>query len=277
MNRILAAVFAVLLGLLVGVPDAEAKRFGGGRSFGMQRDAGTLSSPAPRTRDAAAPTGAAAPSAGVPPRRTWTGALTGLAAGLGISALLAHFGLGEEFAGVVMAALLAFGGLLLLRMVIGTTTVARRPMAHAGRAPSASLESVHAPAGRASGASTERRDFDAAGFARQAKLNFIRLQAASDRGDLDDIRAFTTPEVFAEVAMQLRERGDETARTDVVELDAQVLDVAENERGHLVSVRFAGTLREAPAAAPEAFAEIWHLTKPCDGSDGWRVAGIQQG
>jgi predicted lipid-binding transport protein (Tim44 family) len=37
-----------------------------------------------------------------------------------------------------------------------------------------------------------------------------------------------------------------------------------------------GLIREEANAAPEAFSEVWHLTKPQDGSQGWHIAGIQQ-
>ncbi|MFB1029940.1 MAG: Tim44-like domain-containing protein, partial [Thauera sp.] len=118
--------------------------------------------------------------------------------------------------------------------------------------------------------------FDTEGFARQAKLNFIRLQAANDAGNLDDLREFTTPEVFAELCMQLNERKGAEQRTDVVELNAEVIDVAEENDRYVVSVRFSGLLREQADAAPEAFDEIWHLSKPLAGSAGWLIAGIQQ-
>lgn len=49
--------------------------------------------------------------------------------------------------------------------------------------------------------------FDAEAFIRTAKVNFIRLQAANDAGNLDDIREFTSPEMFAEIKMQMGERG----------------------------------------------------------------------
>ena len=41
-------------------------------------------------------------------------------------------------------------------------------------------------------------------FLRSAKTSFIRLQAANDRKDLNDIREYTTPEMFAEISMQLQ-------------------------------------------------------------------------
>jgi predicted lipid-binding transport protein (Tim44 family) len=119
-------------------------------------------------------------------------------------------------------------------------------------------------------------DFDAEAFVRQAKLHFIRLQAANDSGNLEDIREFTTPEVFAEIRLQLTERGATEQRTDVVELNGEVIEVAEEGDRYIVSVRFNGLLREDADSAPTAFDEVWHLAKPAHGSEGWRVAGIQQ-
>jgi predicted lipid-binding transport protein (Tim44 family) len=118
--------------------------------------------------------------------------------------------------------------------------------------------------------------FDTTAFLRQAKLNFMRLQAANDRKDLHDIRNFTTPEMFAEISLQAGERGEAAQQTDVTELNAELLDVTEGSEEHLASVRFHGALREAPGATLEAFDEVWHLAKPANGSAGWMIAGIQQ-
>lgn len=120
-------------------------------------------------------------------------------------------------------------------------------------------------------------DFDIAGFERNAKVNFVRLQAANDAGNLDDIRQFTTPEMFAEIKMELAERGTTAQKTDVLHMDAKVLEVEEDADRYLVSVRFTGMLRDTLASEPdEAFDEIWHLTKPRQGNGGWTLAGIQQ-
>ena len=45
---------------------------------------------------------------------------------------------------------------------------------------------------------------------------------------------------------------------------------------HVVSVRFTGVIRYQGETADEPFDEIWHLTKPRQGSGGWVVSGIQQ-
>jgi predicted lipid-binding transport protein (Tim44 family) len=118
--------------------------------------------------------------------------------------------------------------------------------------------------------------FDSAAFERIAKMIFIRMQAANDSGDLNDLRAFTTPEMFAAIKLDLQERGSATQRTDVVRVDAEVLDVAEETDRQVVSVRFHGLIREEMEGVAEPFDEVWHLVKPADGSREWAIAGIQQ-
>jgi predicted lipid-binding transport protein (Tim44 family) len=119
-------------------------------------------------------------------------------------------------------------------------------------------------------------DFDTAGFLRHAKTNFIRMQAAWDKADVNDIREFTTPELYAELKMQLTERGASPNNTDVVAIDAQLLGIETVGNEYLASVRFTGTIREAINAPAEPFAEVWNLAKPVNGQSGWLLAGIQQ-
>ena len=118
--------------------------------------------------------------------------------------------------------------------------------------------------------------FDSEGFLRVAKLNFVRLQAANDAGNLADLREFVSPEIFAEIKMQLEERGKTTQQTDVVTLNANLLEVVTEGSRHIASVHFTGMIREEANAPAQPFEEVWNLTKPADGSVGWVVAGIQQ-
>ena len=129
------------------------------------------------------------------------------------------------------------------------------------------------------GAMAESRipaDFDTAGFERNAKVNFIRLQAANDAGNIDDIRQFTTPEMFAELKMDLAERGSASQKTDVVSINAQVIEVDVDADRYLVSVRFTGVMRDDSGEPDESFNEVWHLMKLRQGSTGWMLSGIQQ-
>jgi len=76
--------------------------------------------------------------------------------------------------------------------------------------------------------------------------------------------------------MQLAERVDARQTTDVMTLNAEVLEAIDEGNRHIVSVRFTGLVREDADAAPVALDEVWHLSKPASGQGGWLIAGIQQ-
>jgi predicted lipid-binding transport protein (Tim44 family) len=119
-------------------------------------------------------------------------------------------------------------------------------------------------------------DFDSAAFLRHAKSSFIRMQAAWDKADTDDLREFTTPEIYAELKMQIQERGATADFTDVVTIDGELLGIETVGNEYLASVKFTGMIKPAPNAAAEPFAEVWNMSKPVSGSTGWVLAGIQQ-
>jgi predicted lipid-binding transport protein (Tim44 family) len=119
-------------------------------------------------------------------------------------------------------------------------------------------------------------DFDSAAFLRHAKSSFIRMQAAWDKADTDDLRQFTTPEIYAELKMQIQERGATADFTDVVTIDGELLGIETIGNEYLASVKFTGMIKPAPTAAAEPFAEVWNMSKPVSGSTGWVLAGIQQ-
>jgi len=287
MRKAFLAIFAVVIALGLSIGNAEAARLGGGKSVGMQRQAVTPKPAAPTqqavpTRPA---TPATAPAPAATPKRNWLGPIAGLAAGLGIAALLSHFGFGEGLANVVMIALLAMAALVVFRLIFRRPAKApEEPLQYAGANLGANLggEPACAPppaafpgsAGDASG--RVPADFDVDGFLRVAKLNFVRLQAANDAGDQRDLDEFLTPSLGAEIRRQMAERGGEKQQTDVVTLNAELLEVVTEGDQHIASVHFNGMVRERADAAAESFSEVWHLSKPTDGSSGWRVAGIQQ-
>lgn len=118
-------------------------------------------------------------------------------------------------------------------------------------------------------------DFDVAGFVENAKHYFRRLQLANDAGNLDDLREFTTPQLFAEFAAEIRTRQGENY-TEVVRLDAELLGIETQDGEYLASVRFSGLIREGRNMPPQTFDEVWNLSKPLQGSVGWVLSGIQQ-
>ncbi len=288
MKRFLIALCAVTALATVGVQDAEAKRLGGGSSSGMSRNTAPMqrqaTTPPQQTKPAtqAAPAATPTPAAAAQPSgmRRWLGPIAGIAAGLGLAALFSHLGIGEGMGNILTIALLVMAGVFLFRMLFRRTQPAQPGYQYAGAGAPAPARFEAAPTGSAAAVPDDGAPmpagFDAEGFLRQAKLNFIRLQAANDKGDMDDISQFVTPEFFAEVKMQFTERGKAAQQTDVVQLDAALVEVVEEGKRFIASVRFHGLLREEANAAPAPFDEVWHLVKPVDGSRGWSVAGIQQ-
>lgn len=118
--------------------------------------------------------------------------------------------------------------------------------------------------------------FDADAFVHQAKVNFIRLQAANDEGNLDDLRAFTTPEVYAELKLDIDARKGASQKTEVIDLEAAIVDYVEEAERWVASVRYSGRLYEDESVVASDLDEVWHLAKPKSGKTGWMVAGIQQ-
>ena len=289
----LAIVLA--LGLSLVTVDAEAKRLGGGKSSGMQRQ--TTTQKAPDATPAQSPAGAAAAAPAAAPKRSWMGPLAGLAAGLGLAALASHFGFGDELASMMMIGLAVMAVMVVIGIIMRKRAAARQPLANgtagmqyagaqAGEGGAGQVSKPYDVAmpgssiGSAIGSNLNQptipADFDVPGFVRNAKVQFIRLQAANDAGNLDDIRQFTTPEMFAEIQMDIAEHVAAEQQTEVVSVEADVIEVLQEPTRYVVSVRFSGLIREGKGAQAAPFDEMWHLVKSRAGTQGWLLSGIQQ-
>lgn len=284
MKTFLSLFVITLFSFGLVVPDAEAKRFGGGSNIGKQRSA-------PMQREAPKQTQNAAPApAPAQPKQSFMGRWGGMLAGLGIGALIGSMiggNLGAAL-GMILNILLIVGVIYLVYRLFFARKAApgMQRMQFAGPTPDTDIRPAPAYQGGAFvndsvGAVTATpdipADFDAKAFLRQAELAFMRLQAANDARDLNDIREYTTPEMFAEIAMQVRERDEQPQQTDVVSVNAQLLEVVREGDYTIASVRYTGLIRETPDATPEAFDEIWHVRRDENDRDGtWLISGIQQ-
>ncbi len=303
----LLLILVLALGLATFDADA-ARRFGGGGNVGKQRATPTQTTkeaapaPASPTQSAATPAKPAQAPAPAPQPQGFMGKWGGMIAGLGIGALLGSMfggGLGGAFGGILLALLGAAAIFFLVRMFLSRGAPATKPMAYAGTggtepAPAAEVPAPAplergslgigsrvagepAPAPAAAGAlSALPPGFEVAPFERVAKTSFIRLQAANDAGDLDDIRDFTTPELYAEIAMIVKER-KEPQKTEVVSIGASLYDAVVEDGWEIASVRFTGLVREEAGANPVPVDELWHVRKKAgDPKGSWLIMGIQQ-
>ncbi|MGI4847416.1 MAG: Tim44 domain-containing protein [Janthinobacterium lividum] len=313
MKKFAIALLMVATTLATVVTDADARRLGGGGSIGRQSS--SVSRQAPPAQQSYQPARPATPPAAAPaapavrPASPWRGMLGGALLGLGLGAMLSHFGLGGAAAGMIstllMIAVLAFAAMFLFRMFarrgngqanqpayandyaartpdIGSRIEPAAPLAYQNGTQTGNISGMNGSMGSAASSFGSApgweipEGFDVPGFVRNAKTYFIRLQAAWDKADVNDIREFTTPEMFAELRMQIQERGATPNNTDVVSIDADLLGVERVGDDYQASVKFTGQIREATNAPVEPFAEVWNLLKPVSGQGGWALAGIQQ-
>ena len=261
MRTFFVLFMSVMLAFGLIANDAAAKRFGGGRSFGMSRNMNSF----------ARPQAFASSSANMAANKSkWLAPLAGLAIGSILGSLLMGHGLGS---GILAWLAIAFIGMTLFRLFRGSI---ERKMASANLShmqkpqtfeqPQQSFNSMFsAPQPEAVPA-----DFDKDAFVRDARVAFYRLQAAYDQKDLNDLRQFTSPEVYAEIQMQLEERGDAENQTLILNLEATVLEA----QALVASVQFSGKIKENQDPA-NFFEEVWHFTRN-DVNGRWVVAGLQQ-
>lgn len=317
MSRPLIRFFAAALVAVSGLAltavtfDAEAARVGKGSSFGRQspnvtsqKSAQPAAASSTTQRSAAAPAAGAA-TAGAAAKSgasRWLGPLAGIAAGLGIAALLSHLGLGGALADFLVLALIAgavvFGIMFIMRRMRGPQPAAQgagaggmsnqsnamwresnEPVTQAPVSLPASATGSMSAAGFGSDAPAPDQnwfipvDFDTQRFLSEAKKQFVSIQKVWDSGNIVEMRNFLTDDLMKELQAQLSGRIEEN-HTEVVLLNAELLGIEKVSDGHLASVRFSGMLREQAGAEAFRFEEVWNLFKPEQG--GWLLAGIQQ-
>ena len=302
--------------------DAEARRMGGGSSFGRQstqinRTPATQAPATPAARSAAAPAAGAAAGTAAAAQRSgmsrFLGPIAGIAAGLGIAALLSSLGLGgallEFLSSAILIGLVIFGIMFIVRRLRGG---AQRPAfqgAGQGTGPGAMRHSDNlrtpepmqrndfgaqntqpnaqpfTPASASIPAATTEvaqpvdtswyipADFNTVAFLQEAKKQFAHVQAIWDKGDVEQLRGYLTDDLVKELSPQITENAGRT-KTDIVLLNAELLGMEQVADGHLASVRFSGMLREEANQAAFRFEEVWNLYKT--DNSGWLLAGIQQ-
>jgi len=302
-------VFTFLFGFMSMVQVAEAKRFGGGSSFGYSKSVPSKSyNTAPKStasKPAATSTGKAATSGA----SKWLGPLAGLAAG----GLLAAMLFGDGFEGFQIMDFLILG--LIAFVLFKLFAAARMRQAQQSSYQSAYVEpsrpfepvasrdeslqrrESHSPQsdfaakggdsiiGSALGEAPSSQAqfmaevpdwFDAEQFLQGAKGHFITLQKAWDDLDVTEIESYCTPELFAEIKQQMQGRVSGDNHTVVDTLYAEMADRVVDGEYFVVSVRFSGFIQEEAGADAHAFREIWHIRRKLSNQGNWLVAGIQQ-
>jgi predicted lipid-binding transport protein (Tim44 family) len=286
--------------------------FGGRSSYSApyQRSAAQPTRPSSNQQQAGNPSQAARP--GMANR-----GLMGMLGGLALGGLLGSMFMGGGFHGLNFLDMLVFGGIafFLYRMFAARNASAQRPVfgQPSGRTshdsyqdassgyqqhPSQSAQNSSSgfntdilfdknkkPADLSNQSVQQDADFntyaipagfDEQGFLAGAKIAYKSLQKAWDGRDLAEIRGLTTDKVFAEIQDQINASTEEN-HTDILKLEAELLEVREIGNEIEAVVLFDTVMREDHDAQAGQVREVWHFVKPSSPKQTkWLLDGIQQ-
>lgn len=285
-----ACLIALFSAAMLASGPAEAKRLGGGGSFGKSYSySRTPTKQAPAQNNATGQQANQSGAAAAGGRGMMGGMLGGLLAGSLLGALF----FGGAFDGLQIMDLLVFGLLIFLAfklfaMFRGNNARQQPAMAGLGggnpqtyaapQTPAAGNRRFEVPAiGSAltgQPLSSKPEWFDEARFMSNVEMHFRELQRIWDQGDFSNLKEYVTPEMY----VHLREQHDALEgeqSTEVLTLRSELLDLLQDGDDVVAAIHFTGTLREN--GVEEAISEVWHVRHPKDDATAdWLLAGIQQ-
>lgn len=282
MKRFLSIAMALCIGLTMSL-DANAKRFGGGKSFGsapshQARQAAPAAAPA-----AAGAAGAAAKAGGA---SRWLGPLAGLAAGGLLASMFMGGGFqGMQFFDILIMAVIAF---LIFRFIAARRRKQQADMmAPAGHAPmqrEAFDAKTAAPSifGGGSAATAARPVinapawFNEQSFLEAARNHFQSLQQHWDANEMDKIAEFVTPQMLDFLKRERADLGDGFQSTYIDNLTVQLDGLDDREDKTIATLTFSGLSKTSRFDQGEAFSESWNMERQQGDNQPWLVAGIRQ-
>jgi predicted lipid-binding transport protein (Tim44 family) len=307
---LLSALIAFSL-LSAGAGEAYAARLGGGKSFGSRPSysapynrSGGFNQASPAQQPGYQPSAATQQNQAARAAMGNRGGLMGMLGGLALGGLLGAMFFGGAFEGINFMDILLFAGIafVLFKLFASRRQGGMEQPATGGPAYRQPVDPDYGQAYPRSAAGPGRpgfntdlllkrggtaaagfkpaaawpADFDAAGFLKGAKAAYAHLQQAWDQGDLAELRGLCTDKVFAELQEQIRQRQGEN-RTELVKVEAEILEVNDVGGDREVAVLFDVVLRESAGQPPAPVREVWHFTRSrASKQPTWFLDGIQQ-
>jgi predicted lipid-binding transport protein (Tim44 family) len=277
MQRFLSIALAMCLSLGLTMSfDAEAKRLGGGKSFGSAPSHQARQAP---TQQSAAPTSAGRQPAAASGASRWLGPLAGLAAG----GLLASMFMGDGFEGLQIMDMLIFG---LIAFLLFRFLAARRQQASPATANGAPMQREVSGAGSVFGGGSAAAAikpvinapawFNEQSFINAGREHFLSLQQHWDANEMEKIAEFVTPQLLEFLSRERADLGDGLQSTYVDDLDVQLDGVDDLSDKTAATLTFIGIAKTSRFDQGEAFSESWRLERAAGDNQPWLVAGIRQ-
>lgn len=277
--RRLLALFTLIFAVSITTTSfsTEAAKFGGSRSVGKS----FKTAPSQPTKQT---TNTANSSQTQQPKKSGLmgGLLGGLLAG-GLFAWLLGSGAFEGFQMMdfLMIAGLAFAAIMVFRAL-------RKSKAPTPRAAYSGPQQFEAPqqapiaSTAASGFAASDvpfnlpQGFDMHAFLQGSREHYRTLQQAWNQNDLEKIREYVTPELFAELSQERAKlTGDQ--HTEVMFVDAELVRADHTSYQAQVSVKFSGRYRDTQETLEQDIREIWHLERDLTRSNApWLIVGLEE-
>lgn len=280
--RWLLPFFAVFLMVGLTVPDAEARRMGGGKSFGaapMHKSQPAQRQQAPQQQ--ATPRNQQANPAAASGASRWLGPLAGIAAG----GLLASMLFGDGFQGLQLFDILIFGLLAFVLFKLfsrrNAPAMQRQPHPAGGPVPAPQQQPVW-PSQSASAqpaAAPVTMDapawFDADSFLKGAEEHFYTLQRHWRDNDVAGMAEYLDPALLQQMLAE-RSANPPSSNGFVEQLEARLEGIEQREGRTIATVGFTGVDREFPTDEGEHFDESWRLERADGDNQPWIICGIRQ-
>ncbi len=284
-NKFIISLLLISFFSLLALESSEARRMGGGRSFGKMPPIKRQATTPPKAPENISPKNA--PNSAVS-NRGGMGMLGGLAAGLGLAALASYLGIGGELMGllfilaIILLCFIAFRAFFskgLAKMALAGVSPERVPQTPVEE------KTENTTVRSCEGVRDANRNFDweipeKEKFLEVAKSKFIELQEHWSSGDLDRLENFCTEDLMEHLSSEFKKEDSRYPNLSVVELDAYLEGSKSitNQSGVTVLevyIRFNGLMRDSESL-PTKFNEVWTLQKISASNQGWLLAGIFQ-
>ena len=275
MQRFLSIALALCLGLTFSL-DADAKRFGGGKSWGAKPKHSQMQKQQAQPA-AGQTTGKQPATAGAKP------GIGGMLMGLAAGGLLASLFMGGAFEGLQIMDMLIFG---LIAFVIFKLLASRRrqmPQAATAGGPAMQREVHNANQSIFGGSSAAARPviqapawFNEKSFLQAAEGHFNALQQHWDANEMHLIAEFVTPEMLTFLTTERSSLGDAMQSTYIDDLTVQLDGIDEQSELTVATITFHGVAKTSRFDQGEAFSESWRMERKNGDNQPWLIAGIRQ-
>ncbi|HDU8578565.1 MULTISPECIES: Tim44 domain-containing protein [unclassified Vibrio] len=286
----LFSIVALLMFTVAVTPIAEAKKFGGSKSFGKSYK----TAPAPKQQQQNTNTVGKDQTAKSSSKKGLMGGLLGglLAGGL----LAAFFGgafEGIQFMDILIIGLIAFVIYKLMRGMLGAKQGSmnqhRQQPAFGGNASKFEQPNMQNFEQQPNtnnggfggfGAQTDvphnyPPGFDQAAFINGSREHYRILQGAWNHNQLETIEEYVSPSLFEDLKAE-RAKLDGEQHTDVMYVDAEIVRADYDANKAQLSLQFSGRYRDTVEGVEEEIEDIWHLERDLTVPNApWLIVGIQ--